>query len=201
MNSGATFDRVYRALKAELGTGRFCPGDHLEPSALSDELNSSITPVRDALHRLVGEGLVEAPRGDGFRVPLVTEVGLRHLYAWNQWLLLGATRAAGGLVPVDSVEPGVEHLFLAIAGLSANPEHADAIARLNDRLRAIRRVEQSILGPADVELQEVKQALGNMPVLRKLISHYHRRRVRFTAQIVAALYRCQAICRLQRPRP
>lgn len=190
MSSGATFDRVYRALKAELGTGRFGPGDHLEPAALSDELNSSITPVRDALHRLVGEGLVEAPRSDGFRAPLVTEVGLRHRYAWRQWLLLGAIRAGSGApAPVEKAGPGNEHLFLAIAGLSANPEHVAAVAQVNDRLRAMRPAEQSIFGPADAELQEIEQALGHPPALRKLVADYHRRRLRSTAQIVARLYR------------
>ena len=69
MSPGPTFERVYHALKEQLGSARFAAGEHLEPATLSHELNASITPVRDALHRLVGEGLVEAPRGDGFRVP------------------------------------------------------------------------------------------------------------------------------------
>ena len=92
MSPGPTFDRVYFALKEQLMTGRFAPGDHLEPSLIGDELHSSITPVRDALHRLVGERLVEAPRNDGFRVPMVTEFALRQMYAWQADLM----RTRGG---------------------------------------------------------------------------------------------------------
>ena len=55
MSPGPTFDRVYFALKEQLTSGRHPPGAHLEPSVLGDELCSSITPIRDALHRLVGE--------------------------------------------------------------------------------------------------------------------------------------------------
>ena len=192
MSPGATFERVYRALKAELGSGRFRPGDHLEPAALSDELNSSITPVRDALHRLVGERLVETPRGDGFRVPVMTEVALRHLYAWNQWLLIGAIRARRG--KVDAPEPldaeariSLEELFLAVAAFSGNPEHVGAVARINDRLRAARRVEMSIDRAMQVEADALRLLLDDAPELRQFIIGYHRDRVKIAAEIVARL--------------
>src|SRR5689334_1321709 len=93
MNAGVTFERVYFALKDLLGSARFAAGHHLEPAVLSQDLNVSITPVRDALHRLAGEGLVDTSRGEGFRTPAVTEVGLRHLYRWNAALLDLAVRA------------------------------------------------------------------------------------------------------------
>ena len=88
MTAPGTFDRVYAALKQRLRSGDYRPGDRLEPAALSEELNASVTPIRDALHRLTGERLVEAPRHEGFRVPMLTETMLRHLYAWHQDLLL-----------------------------------------------------------------------------------------------------------------
>src|ERR1700746_388476 len=88
MISPGTFERVYAAIKARLRSGVYRPGERLEPAALADELNASVTPIRDALHRLTGERLVEAPRHEGFRVPMLTETTLRHLYAWHQDLLL-----------------------------------------------------------------------------------------------------------------
>ena len=76
--------------------GRFAPGEHLEPVAIGRELNASITPVRDVLHRLVGERLVEAPRHDGFRMPSPTEAELRSLYGWNSELIdIGLRRLRG----------------------------------------------------------------------------------------------------------
>lgn len=196
MSPGATFERVYRALKAELGSGRFRPGDPLEPAVLSGELNASITPVRDALHRLVGEQLVEAPRTDGFRAPLVTEVALRHLYAWNHWLLIGALRSGGHDRPLPSPTPTqameheapVEPLFLRIAALSGNPEHIIAILGVSDRLRAARQAEPDILGDPQAEAEQIEASLHDHAELRKNLALYHRRRLKAVHQIVAALH-------------
>src|SRR3954470_11486966 len=88
MTPPGTFERVYAAIRQRLREGVYRPGRRLEPAALSDELNASVTPVRDALHRLTGERLVEAPKHEGFRVPMLTEATLRHLYAWHLDLLL-----------------------------------------------------------------------------------------------------------------
>jgi len=62
MIPGATFERVHAGLRARLHAGRFVLGEPLEPQHLADELNASITPVRDALQRLVGERLVGRDR-------------------------------------------------------------------------------------------------------------------------------------------
>lgn len=206
MSPGPTFERVYRALKDQLGTGRYAAGQPLEPASLSPELNASITPVRDALHRLVGEGLVEAPRGDGFRTPLVTEVGLRHLYRWNAAVLrLAAQARGGGQAPGQASDgdplagmPGetseapleaTETLFLAIAARSGNPEHAAAVARLNDRLRPVRRIELDLLADCEAELDEMAFRLAEdaLPDLRRSLAAFHRRRERHVGEIVAAL--------------
>lgn len=199
MSPGATFERVYHALKEQLGSARYPAGQSLEPAALSHDLNASITPVRDALHRLVGEGLVEAPRGDGFRTPLVTEVGLRHLYRWNLALLRLALQApAGGpaAMPVDDADPpaasaaiaATERLFLALAARPGNPEHTAAVARLNERLRPVRHTELQLV-TADAELEEMARqfADGATGPLRSSLAAYHRRRERLVGEIVAAL--------------
>jgi DNA-binding GntR family transcriptional regulator len=194
MSPGVTFERVYLALKDELGSGRHGAGEHLEPSALSADLNASITPVRDALHRLVGEGLVEAPRGDGFRTPLLTEIGLRHLYRWNGTLLDLAARAPGAEATLPS-EAGLldrtETLFLAIARRPGNPEHAAAVARLSERLRPMRHIEADLLPDASAEIDELSALLlddASGP-LRRALAAYHRKRERLAAEIVEQLHR------------
>lgn len=122
MSRPGTFDRVYAALKQRLREGAFHPGDKLEPAALSDELNASVTPVRDALHRLVGERMVEAPRHEGFRAPLPTESALRQLYAWHLDLVLlaGARHKAEAKTITGELEknpPGHERLNTLFAAL------------------------------------------------------------------------------------
>ena len=199
MSAGVTFERVYHALKEQLGSGRFAAGEHLEPATLSRDLNASITPVRDALHRLAGEGLVETPRGDGFRMPLVTEVGLRHLYRWNAALLDLAARGRSGAGSPGRVEEGesadagpietTERLFLALATRSGNPEHVAAIAGLNDRLRPVRETELRLLDEPLAEIEPIAALMAGdtMLALRRALAAYHRRRERMVGEIVAAL--------------
>lgn len=198
MSPAATFERVYRALKDQLGSARFPAGYHLEPAALSQALNASVTPARDALHRLAGEGLVETQLGEGFRTPQVTEVALRHLYQWNAALLELATRARGEARAQLPDEPGssepnlieaVEQTFLAIAARSGNPEHVAAIERLNDRLRPVRHVELELIGGPEAELSRLSRALTEEPpaALRRALRDYHRARLTEVGHIVAAL--------------
>src|SRR5438132_2867759 len=103
-----TFERVYAAIKQQLRCGCYRPGHRLEPAVLSEQLNASVTPVRDALHRLTGERLVEAPRHEGFRVPMLTETMLRHLYAWHRDLVTLAMlnrRAVTDASPESAADP------------------------------------------------------------------------------------------------
>lgn len=194
MSPGVTFERVYLALKERLGSGGYGAGEHLEPSALSGDLNASITPVRDALHRLVGEGLVEAPRGDGFRTPLVTEMGLRHLYRWNAALLDLAARVTGAtsaLPEETELLDRTETLFLAIARRPGNPEHVTAVARLSERLRPMRHIEAILVADARSELDELSASFSDDAggPLRRALAAYHRRRERIAADIVERLHR------------
>lgn len=192
MSPGPTFDRVYLALKDQLTSGRFAPGDHLEPAALGEELSASITPVRDALHRLVGERIIEAPRHDGFRVPAPLEGELRELYGWNCQLLELAIRSAGRGVPalVGAPQNGatdVADLFRQISRLAGNPEHEAAIENLNDRLAALRAAETRIFADAETEFGAIRESLEarGLPALRRLVANYHRRRQRSVPEILA----------------
>src|SRR3954447_21110760 len=156
MTPPGTFERVYAAIRQRLREGRYRPGDRLEPALLSDELNASVTPVRDALHRLTGERLVDAPRHEGFRVPMMTETLLRYLYAWHLDLLLLAvmkhqnTALAEQMLANDGRLEAPAHdrqnaLFLALARTAGNPEHVAALQALRERLEPVQRLEQVFL--------------------------------------------------------
>lgn len=203
MSPGPTFDRVYLALKEQLTSGRFAPGDHLEPATIGEELHASITPVRDALHRLVGERIVEAPRNDGFRVPAPTEAELRDLYGWNRELLLLALRR-GHSTSRDSHRHALQgggsglaavllasDFFRRVAAMSDSLEHEAAIDRLNDRLGAIRTVEMRIFHDLRAELGELQEAYARDDVLalRRGITAYHRRRQRCVPELLIAARR------------
>ena len=52
-------DRAYRYIKQEMQQGSLVPGSQLVNRKLAAEIGVSVIPVREAIHRLVSEGLVE----------------------------------------------------------------------------------------------------------------------------------------------
>lgn len=198
MSPGATFERVYRELKRMLAEGDLPPGTPIEPAIIGRQIASSITPVRDALHRLAGERLVEAPNHNGFRVPMPTEAALRDLYGWNAQLLGLAVRRlkpAGNAVArchlpeEDRQAIKTAVLFTAIARLSDSDEHERAVGQLNERLAPYRRVETMLFDDLDEELDDLIRCGvdGQARSLAKLLDRYHRRRLRAVPALLDVL--------------
>src|SRR3546814_6580301 len=73
MNAGSTMERVYLDLKARIVGGAYPPGTRLDPFHLAKRLAASPTPVREALHRLSGERIVDSWHQEGFRQPIRSE--------------------------------------------------------------------------------------------------------------------------------
>ncbi|MDB6087634.1 MAG: GntR family transcriptional regulator [Gammaproteobacteria bacterium] len=65
-------ERVLAELRSGIQGGRYAPGQRLITSALATRLNTSLAPVREALHLLIGEGLVELQPNRGARVRTVS---------------------------------------------------------------------------------------------------------------------------------
>ena len=194
-------------------TAGFAPGEHLEPVALGETLNASATPVRDALQRLAGERLVDAPLHEGFRAPAPTEPELRDLFEWSARLLeLALRRSPGSAIESTGASatifaPGPDtagELLLAIvrkagsttmsgdcACQTGSEEHVTALAGVLDRLSAVRTVEHLLFEDIAEELAELQLFLasGTRAELRRGIAAYHRRRQRAVPDLLAALRR------------
>lgn len=69
---GTLSDRAYERLKHEILQGDLAPGARLGVRQLSDGYEIGVIPIREALQRLAGEGLVTAVGQRGFRVPLIS---------------------------------------------------------------------------------------------------------------------------------
>lgn len=68
------WDRAYAALKADLLAGRLAPGDRVVLRQFADKLGISLTPVRDAVNRLIAEKVLDhggLGQGGGAIVPLL----------------------------------------------------------------------------------------------------------------------------------
>lgn len=67
-------DKAYEVLRQRLIGGHYRPGEQLKEEPIARDLGLSRTPVRNALHRLVEDGLATNGSGQGIRV---TE--------WSDW--------------------------------------------------------------------------------------------------------------------
>ncbi len=200
MTSLGTYERVYEAIKQRLCEGRYSPGTRLDVSILSEELGASLTPVREALHRLTGERLVEATKHDGFRAPTMTETTLRQLYGWHFDLVMLAVmkhRAAdfAGQTTIEearanaSLRERQNAVFLAMARDSGNPEHVWALRSVTERLEAAQRLEAMFLDETEEETNGILGALldGDRKALRKNLVKYHRRREQIVPELLGSL--------------
>lgn len=196
MSPGATFERVYGAIKQMLLDGELPPGMPIEPAVIGREIAASITPVRDALHRLTGERLVEAPNHNGFRVPLLSEAALRDLYQWNGRVLGLAARqvqpaSSTHLQHSGSVEEITATLFLWVAQATESAELVATVRSLNDRLMVVRRAEVATLPAIADEITGLESVIdaGDRIALTAALTRYHRRRIATVAATVAHLLR------------
>ncbi len=65
-------EKVYYAVREHILEGKFSPGDRVTETRLSRELEISRTPVREALHLLENEGLLESTVRVGYRLKQIT---------------------------------------------------------------------------------------------------------------------------------
>src|SRR5947207_1899451 len=79
-------DQVYAAVRARILSGELPRGSKLPQNALAEDLGVSRTPLREALHRLSTEGLVDLEANRGATVAHHDFDDMRE--AWRARLLL-----------------------------------------------------------------------------------------------------------------
>jgi hypothetical protein len=181
MSPAHVLEPTYHAIKRHLIAGDWPMGFRLEAARLAADLGVSITPVRDSLNRLAGERLVDTISGEGFRVPSLSEQGLREMFDFNLLLLLGAIDADAipfAMTPDGEMDhaSAIGSLFVAIAGLAGNGEIVAAVEALNDRLHPLRQLDESFLPEALGELDYLRASFssGNWRSNgRDLLTRYH----------------------------
>ena len=68
-NGVSVREKTYEHLKTDILSGRFLPGERLAEEHLAEEMGVSRTPVREALHKLEQDGLIEPLESRGFCIP------------------------------------------------------------------------------------------------------------------------------------
>ncbi|HOU32650.1 MAG TPA: GntR family transcriptional regulator [Synergistaceae bacterium] len=101
-NFPLSVDEVHRELLRKFITGQLGPGERLPEIALAAQLGVSRTPVREALRRLAGEGLVVLVPNGGARVVSPTPQELEETFEVRcEMECLAARRAAKRITPAQ----------------------------------------------------------------------------------------------------
>ena len=85
---------VVGRLRADILNGDFAPGEKLAMATLTARYGVGMSPVREALSRLVGEGLVQAEGQRGFRVSQMSREDFDEIIVLRQMVEEAAVRAA-----------------------------------------------------------------------------------------------------------
>ncbi|PZU64573.1 GntR family transcriptional regulator [Sphingobium sp.] len=196
-----TADRIHRELKRNIVEGQFAPGGVLGLQNIARIFGTSISPVRDALNRLVGERIVELQPGGGFTVPIFDKRKAFHIYSWHAEVVRAVVKVMDRLdhlgsppemLSDTSLEAGViaratSEFFTALASCSPNPEHLVAIEGLGERLHIL-RLHEGMLSRQAEELGSLWKlaGTGNRNATRVAMWHYHRKRLLRAGEICEA---------------
>ena len=154
-------DSIYHQVRSMAAAFEFKPEQRINESELSKRLGVSRTPLREALNRLVAEGLLTAKEGRGFFCRSLVPDQIVHIYELRQAveaeaILRAVERASDNEIdqigdflmavqPVyDSNSPAQEIVrldegfHLKVAALSKNVELVRALENINERLRYVR---------------------------------------------------------------
>jgi DNA-binding GntR family transcriptional regulator len=162
---GTSSDRAFHRLRADILSGRYQPGHRLGEVELAGELGTSRTPVREALHRLAADGLVELSANRGARVVAHTAADLDTVFVLRAHAEGVAARSVALTAsPQDVAELG----RLACAVAAAARPGGDAVADLDAVYRFNREFHELLLTLAgSASLSSVVGGLVHSTVLMR----------------------------------
>lgn len=155
--SSSLVEDVYEAIFAQLMSLKIAPGSRITVDSLVKEFNVSHTPIREALGRLEGEGLVLKTHLIGYRAaPQITKRRFDELYELR--LLLEPHSAAKAAVLMDEVKLAQ---LQKSAGVMARHEGKD------ERLRYSNFARQ------DAIFHDKVMEFANNELVRETLAHQH----------------------------
>jgi len=123
-------DFAYRTMREAIRSGQFRSGEHLREADVAKWLNISRTPVREAFHRLVSEGLLTNGPWNGVMVADLDAQQLVQLYAVRA--ALEGTAAA--LAAQHASEAEIRRLFELAASEARAKKNPEKLVILNSEL-------------------------------------------------------------------
>ncbi|MER9201691.1 GntR family transcriptional regulator [Mesorhizobium sp. M0933] len=169
--SSSLVEDVYEAIFAQLMSLKIAPGSRITVDSLVKEFNVSHTPIREALGRLEGEGLVLKTHLIGYRAaPQITKRRFDELYELR--LLLEPHGAAKAAVLMDEVKFAQ---LQTSAGVMARREGKDERLRYSNFARQDAIFHNKVMEFANNEL--VRETLAHQH------THFHIFRLMFHSRV------------------
>ncbi|MBV9324309.1 MAG: GntR family transcriptional regulator [Chloroflexi bacterium] len=128
-------ERVYRGLREQILTGSLAPGSRLVELQLAQHFAVSRTPIREALKRLIAEGVVVADPVHGMIVRNVDPAEVEDIYVIREWLDGLAARL--GAAHASSVDLTRLHLLNELMRDSALAQRWEAVVQINIKFHEV----------------------------------------------------------------
>jgi len=161
-------DQIYEALQQSIVNNSYKPGEELQIDRLAEEFGVSTTPIREALIRLEGSGLVQLIPNKGARVTAFQEEDIRD--TWEVRKLL---------------EPYA-------AGLTAEQDVTQEIQELNEAFDMLERGSQDgdLYIQSDIHLHELLYSHLSNELLKETLHNILQRsmRMRYFAEDVSKMH-------------
>ncbi|MFY9188396.1 MAG: GntR family transcriptional regulator [bacterium] len=109
-------ERLYETLKEDILLNKYEPGEELQIDKLAQEFGVSTTPIREALVRLEGDGLVVSIPNRGVQVAPISLDDVRNLYEVRRLLEPYVAKIAARYCEEGEVEALYEKLVHLIEG-------------------------------------------------------------------------------------
>jgi DNA-binding GntR family transcriptional regulator len=141
--------QVYDSLRDALTAGQFTPGQKLSFRFIAGTLGVSMTPVREAVRRLVAEGAFEMRPNRSVRVPLMTR---------------------DKILELRDIRLALEGLATEKAAALTMREHAANLRRIATELMAVRNRGDTVADRQKIrEFHFTLYAIANQPTLLRVI--------------------------------
>ena len=153
-------EEVYRLLWKRILDRGLRPGDKLSDLRLSQELGVSRTPTREALQRLVSDGIVRAERNRGFFVASFSASDIAEIYDLRATLETMALRAAAPRLTPDllgSAQSDLDNVEARLDAAATESEKLDAFTAFLEVDRGFHRSLVELAGNS--RLQNIVEGL------------------------------------------
>jgi DNA-binding GntR family transcriptional regulator len=121
--------QLYKQLRSALMDGVLAPGERLTIASVSQQFGTSITPVREAIFRLVSERALEMRAATSISVPRIDTKQLREIQVIRVNLEGAAVERAAPIITDTQLAhlEAIQHAFIAAA--RNNPQEASVLNR------------------------------------------------------------------------